>query len=172
MATSKVIGTCQKRHRSLEFRNFLDQIDASVPSGLDVHIILDNSATHKTALIHRWLAKRPRYNLHFTPTGSSWLNLVERWFAALSEKHLRRGAHRSTRELEEAIFAYIESTKRCSSSPRIVNRGFSGSRTGSNEITRGRSCQHPRQPAPRVFVNRKSPTIMLENRSCRTLKSW
>ena len=110
VATGKVIGACQRRHRSVEFRNFLDEIDASVPSNLDVHMILDNSATHKTALIHRWLAKRPRYHLHFTPTGSSWLNLVERWFAALTEKQLRRGVHRNTRELEQAICNYIEST--------------------------------------------------------------
>ena len=94
----------------MEFRNFLDEIDASVPSNLDVHMILDNSATHKTALVHRWLAKRPRYHLHFTPTGSSWLNLVERWVAALTEKQLRRGVHRNTRELEQAICKYIEST--------------------------------------------------------------
>jgi transposase len=110
VATGKVIGACHPRHRSVEFRKFLDHIDASVPSDLDVHIILDNYGTHKTALIQRWLAKRPRYHLHFTPTGSSWLNLVERWFAALTEKQLRRGVHRSTRELEGAILAYIEST--------------------------------------------------------------
>jgi len=110
VATGKVIGACHPRHRSVEFRNFLDKIDASVPSKLDVHIILDNSATHKTALIHRWLAKRSRYHLHFTPTSSSWLNLVERWFAALTEKQLRRGVHRSTRELEHAILQYIQMT--------------------------------------------------------------
>lgn len=110
VATGRVIGSCQRRHRSLEFRKFLDEIDASVPTDLDVHMILDNSSTHKTALIQRWLAKRPRYHLHFTPTGSSWLNLVERWFAALTEKQLRRGVHRSTRELEQAILSYIEST--------------------------------------------------------------
>lgn len=108
VVTGRVMATCQRRHRSVEFRKFLNEIDASVPSNLDVHIILDNSGTHKTALIHRWLAKRPRYHLHFTPTGSSWLNLVERWFAALTEKQLRRGVHRSTRELEHAILQYIE----------------------------------------------------------------
>ena len=115
VATGRVIGSCQRRHRSLEFRKFLDEIDASVPTDLDVHMILDNSSTHKTALIQRWLAKRPRYHLHFTPTGSSWINLVERWFAALTEKQLRRGVHRSTRELEQAILSYIESTN---SSPK------------------------------------------------------
>ena len=110
VATGRVIGSCQRRHRSVEFRKFLDRIDRSVPSQMDFHIILDNSAIHKTALIRRWLAKRPRYNLHFTPTGSSWLNLVDRWFAALTEKQIRRGVHRNRRELEDAIIKYIEST--------------------------------------------------------------
>lgn len=106
--TGEVIGKCHRRHRSVEFRKFLDQIDAAVPSGLDVHMILDNYATHKTALIRRWLAKRPRFHMHFTPTSSSWLNLVERWFATLTEKQLRRGVHRSTQELEAAIYSYLE----------------------------------------------------------------
>jgi len=106
--TGEVIGQCHRRHRSVEFRKFLDRIDTAVPSDLDVHMILDNYGTHKTALIRRWLAKRPRFHMHFTPTSSSWLNLVERWFAALTEKQLRRGAHRSTRELEEAIYRYLE----------------------------------------------------------------
>lgn len=108
--TGKVIGQCQRRHRSVEFRKFLDHIDAAVPVGLDIHIVLDNYATHKTALIQRWLSKRPRYHLHFTPTHGSWLNQVERWFAALTEKQLRRGVHRSTRELEQAIERYLETT--------------------------------------------------------------
>ena len=104
-----VIGQCQRRHRSTEFRKFLDTIDRNVPD-LDVHLILDNYGTHKTALIRRWLAKRPRYHLHFTPTSASWLNLVERWFALLTEKQLRRGVHRSTRELEAAIRRYLDET--------------------------------------------------------------
>jgi len=81
-----------------------------VPAVLDVHLILDNYGTHKTPLIHRWLARHPRFHVHFTPTGASWLNLVERWFAALTEKQIRRGVHRSTRELEDAIRRYIETT--------------------------------------------------------------
>jgi transposase len=105
-----VLGRCYPRHRSIEFRKFLDEIDAAVPAELEVHLILDNASTHKTALIQRWLAKRPRFHLHFTPTSSSWLNLVERWFAALTEKQIRRGAHRSTRALEDAIYGYIDST--------------------------------------------------------------
>jgi hypothetical protein len=104
-ATGKVIGACQARHRSIEFVKFLDQIDAAVLPDLDVHIVLDNYGTHKTLRVHRWLAKRPRYHLHFTPTSASWLNMVERWFAALTEKQIRRGVFRSTRELEAAIIA-------------------------------------------------------------------
>lgn len=105
--TGQVIGQCQRRHRSLEFRKFLDAIDAAVPADLDVHLVLDNYGTHKTALIHRWLAKRPRYYVHFTPTSASWLNLVERWFALLTERQIRRGAHPSTKALEEAIYRYL-----------------------------------------------------------------
>ena len=108
--TGRVIGTCQPRQRAREFRRFLDTIDRTVPVGLDVHLILDNSATHKTAAIRRWLAKRPRYHVHFTPTSASWLNLVERWFVALTEKQLRRGVHRSTRELITTIERYLAVT--------------------------------------------------------------
>jgi transposase len=106
--TGKVIGQCQRRHRAREFRRFLITIDESVPRDLDVHLILDNSSTHKTPAIHRWLARRPRYHLHFTPTSSSWINLVERWFAAITEKQIRRGVFRSTRQLETAIRNYVE----------------------------------------------------------------
>jgi transposase len=105
-----VLGECHRRHRSVEFRHFLDTIDAAVPAALDVHLILDNYGTHKTVLIHRWLAKRPRFHLHFTPTSASWLNLVERWFATLTEKQLRRGSHRSTRQLVDAIQRYLTIT--------------------------------------------------------------
>lgn len=106
--SGRVIGQCQQRHRAVEFRKFLDKIDASVPADLDIHLVLDNSSTHKTPAIHRWLTRRPRYHLHFTPTSSSWLNLVERWFAQLSEKQIKRGTHRTTRELEAAIRQYID----------------------------------------------------------------
>ena len=107
--TGKVIGQLHRRHRSLEFRKFLDKIDAAVPTGFEVHLILDNYGTHKTASIQRWLLKRPRFQLHFTPTGASWLNLVERWFALLTEQQLRRGIFRSTRNLETTIRSYIDS---------------------------------------------------------------
>jgi transposase len=105
--TGAVIGRCHRRHRAVEFRKFLDAIDAAVPATLDVHLVVDNYATHKTPRIQRWLAKRPRYHMHFTPTGASWLNQVERWFALLTQKQIRRGIHRSTRALEAAIMQYI-----------------------------------------------------------------
>jgi transposase len=108
--TGRIIGQLHRRHRSVEFRKFLDTIEAAVPAALDLHLILDNSSTHKTALIRRWLAKRPRVHLHFTPTSASWLNLVERWFAALTEKQIKRGTHASTRVLEAAIRQYIAVT--------------------------------------------------------------
>ncbi len=108
VATGHVIGECHRRHRAVEFRSFLDRIETAVPPDLDVHVILDNVSTHKTPLIHRWLAMHPRYQLHFTPTSASWLNMVERFFALLTEKQVRRGAHRSTAELERAIRAYLD----------------------------------------------------------------
>ncbi len=108
MASGQVIGECHRRHRAVEFRQFLDTVDAATPAELDVHLILDNYGTHKTPLIQRWLVRHPRYHWHFTPTGSSWINLVERWFATLTERQLRRGAHRSTQELEAALRRYVE----------------------------------------------------------------
>jgi len=105
--TGKVIGELHRRHRSVEFRKFLDTIEQNVPASLDIHLILDNYGTHKTTAIRSWLAKRPRFHVHFTPTSASWINMVERWFAALTEKQIRRGAHRSVRELETAIKTYL-----------------------------------------------------------------
>lgn len=107
VATGKVIGEMHRRHRAVEFRSFLDRIDKEVPADLEVHLVLDNYGTHKTPLIHRWLLRHPRFHLHFTPTYSSWINQVERWFAMLTEKQLRRGTHRSTRALEDAIRLYL-----------------------------------------------------------------
>jgi len=108
LATGKVIGRLHSRHRAIEFKRFLATIDREVPAELDVHVILDNSSTHKTPAIRNWLAAHPRFVLHFTPTSSSWLNLVERWFAELTTKKLRRGTHRSVRELNTDIRAWIE----------------------------------------------------------------
>ncbi len=107
-ATGNVIGKCYRRHRTAEFRNFLDIIDKTVPENLEVHLVMDNYGTHKTALIHRWLLKRPRFHLHFTPTSSSWLNLVERWFATLTEKQVRRSTHCSVPSLEHALMGYVQ----------------------------------------------------------------
>ena len=107
-ASGKVIASMSARHRSEEFRKFLNQIDKEVPDGLDIHVILDNSSTHKTPAVQRWLVRHPRFSFHFTPTYSSWLNLVERWFAELTTKWIRRGTHRSTKELNESIQAWID----------------------------------------------------------------
>src|SRR6202011_4019439 len=107
VASGKVIGECHRRHRSIEFRKFLETVDAAVPKNLDVHLILDNYGTHKTLTIRHWLVRHPRYHVHFTPTSASWINLVERWFATLTEKQLRRGTHRSTADLEAALRRYL-----------------------------------------------------------------
>ena len=107
VATGFVLGECHGRHRAREFRHFLELIEAAAPAGLELHLVLDNYATHKTPGIRRWLARHPRFHLHFTPTGASWLNQVERWFALLTQRQLRRGAHRSTSELEDCIRHFI-----------------------------------------------------------------
>lgn len=107
-ATGKLLGHCYQRHRSLEFKKFLNIINRNVPKGLSVHLVLDNYSTHKTKQIREWLIRHPRFHLHFTPTSASWLNLVERWFAELTNKQIKRGSHRSVEELENAIKNYIE----------------------------------------------------------------
>src|SRR4051812_48764556 len=108
LATGHVIGRLHSRHRAIEFKQFLATIDREVPAELDVHVVLDNSSTHKTPAIQKWLLAHPRFVLHFTPTSSSWLNLVERWFGELTSKKLRRGAHRSVQALNADIRAWIE----------------------------------------------------------------
>jgi transposase len=108
ITTGQVIGSLHARHRAVEFKKFLQRLDSEVPAELGVHLVLDNASTHKTPAIKRWLAAHPRFVLHFTPTSSSWLNLVERWFAELTNKKLRRGAHRSVRQLNNDIRAWIE----------------------------------------------------------------
>ena len=106
--TGVVIGNCMPRHRHQEFLRFLKQIDKETPADLDLHLILDNYATHKTAEVRRWLAAHPRFHLHFTPTSASWLNLVERFFAEITDKRIRRGAFDSVAQLENAIMDYLE----------------------------------------------------------------
>ena len=95
-------------HRAREFLDFLKEIDAQVPEGLDIHIVMDNYATHKTAAVKAWLARRAHWHIHFTPTSASWINQVERWFAELTRKQLQRGVHHSTRQLEADIRAFID----------------------------------------------------------------
>jgi transposase len=107
IATGSVIGQCWPRHRAIEFRKFLQQIDRVVPADLAIHLVLDNYATHKTEEIRKWFLRHPRFALHFTPTHSSWLNQMERWFALLSQRQIKRGSHYSVRELEAAITHFI-----------------------------------------------------------------
>jgi transposase len=107
VATGNVIGRCFRRHRTAEFRRFLDHVDRAVPAALEVHLILDNYATHKTAAIRQWLQRHPRHHVHFTPTHSSWINQVERWFALLSQRQIKRGSHHSVDALESAIRGFI-----------------------------------------------------------------
>lgn len=104
----KVIGEIHRRHRSIEFRKFLDTIEDNVPDNVDVHLVMDNYGTHKTPRIRNWFAKRPRFHVHFTPTYGSWLNQVERVFADLTNKQIKRGSHRSTRQLEAAIREFLD----------------------------------------------------------------
>src|SRR4051794_4998961 len=104
----KVVGRCYRRHRAEEFRAFLAAVDAVVPADLEVHVVLDNASIHKAPPVRAWLAGHPRYHLHFTPTASSWLNQVERFFALLTARQLTRGVHRSVEELEAAVLAYVE----------------------------------------------------------------
>jgi transposase len=105
-----VVARCFRRHRSEEFVRFLRVIDESVPGGLDVHVVMDNYGTHKTEKVRRWFARHPRFHVHFTPTYSSWINLVEGWFSVLSRRRLRRGSFPSTRHLERAALEFVEAT--------------------------------------------------------------
>ena len=112
VATGNVIGKCYPRHRAVEFRRFLEEVDAKVEPKLDVHMIIDNYATHKAPIIKAWLAKHPRYHLHFTPTHGSWLNQVERWFGLLTQRQIKRGAHTSVAALKAAIEEFLAAHNR------------------------------------------------------------
>ena len=107
VAPGEVIGRCFRRHRAREFQRFLNELDKRVPDHLDVHVVMDNASTHKTPSVRKWFARRKRFHPHFTPTSSSWVNLVERFFALITQKQIKRGAHRSTRQLERAIREYL-----------------------------------------------------------------
>jgi transposase len=107
IATGKVIGQLHRRHRATEFLKFLAVLDQTILADTDVHVVMDNYGTHKTPAVKRWFARHPRFHPHFTPTSASWINQVERWFAEITRKQIRRGTHRSTRELEQAIRDYL-----------------------------------------------------------------
>ena len=109
IAEGNVIGTCMPKHRHQEWIKFLKVIDATTPPELDLHLIVDNYSTHKHPQVLKWLKRHPRFHLHFIPTSSSWLNLIERWFRELTDKRIRRGAFRSVEELKTAIMSYIDS---------------------------------------------------------------
>ena len=136
VATGKVIAECHQRHRAKEFRHFLNTIEATVPTDLHIHLILDNYGTHKAPTVKRWLAQHPRYHLHFTPTSSSWLNQVETWFSLLTQRELRRGVHRSVPELEAALLGYADRTNKTA-------KPFSWTKT-ADEILQSvkRFCMH------------------------------
>jgi transposase len=108
IATGKVIGECHRRHRHQEFLKFMESVDAKLPEAGEVHLVMDNYGTHKTPKVIRWFARHPRYHLHFTPTSGSWVNQVERWFAEITEKRIRRGSFTSVRSLEKAILEYLD----------------------------------------------------------------
>ena len=107
IATGRVIGKCYARHRAVEFRHFLDEIEMRVPAGLDIHLVMDNYATHKAPVVQAWLLKRPHWHVHFTPTSASWMNQVERFFALLTERQIRRGVHCSVVALHKAIDDFL-----------------------------------------------------------------
>jgi transposase len=108
VASGVTISNCYRRHRHQEFLRFLNNIDANLPSGFDVHLVLDNYGTHKVAKVQNWLARHPRYHVHFTPTSGSWLNLVERLFAEITERCVRRGSHTAVHTLEKAMLEYLD----------------------------------------------------------------
>ena len=137
VASGQVIADMTERHRAVEFRRFLNLINRSVPEDLDVHLVVDNVSTHKTPEIKRWLVRHPRFTLHFTPTYSSWINLVERWFAELTTKWLKRGTHRSTKELEAAINSLDRRTGTRIPSPSSGTRAPTRSSRPSPATARG-----------------------------------
>jgi transposase len=112
VATGVTISKCYRRHRHQEFIQFLNQIDTDLPTGFDVHLVMDNYGTHKVEKVRRWLARHPRYHVHFTPTSGSWLNLVERLFAEVSQRCVRRGSYTAVRQLEKAMLDYLDKRNR------------------------------------------------------------
>jgi transposase len=128
VATGEVLARCKQRHRAQDFVAFLREIEASVEAALEVHVVLDNLSAHRAPVVHRWLLRHPRFHLHFTPTSASWLNLVERWFAMITDQAIRRGSFASVRDLERAIMRWLESWNedprpfRWTKSARVIRR--------------------------------------------------
>jgi transposase len=112
VASGVTISNCYRRHRHQEFLRFLSEVDANLPRGVEIHLVMDNYGTHKVSKVRTWLARHPRYHVHFTPTSGSWLNLVERLFAEVTERCVRRGSHTAVRQLEEAMLAYLDQRNR------------------------------------------------------------
>jgi transposase len=112
VASGVTISSCYRRHRHQEFLRFLNDVEASLPRGLEVHLVMDNYGTHKVSQVRTWLARHPRYHVHFTPTSGSWLNLVERLFAEVTERCIRRGSHTAVRDLENAMLTYLDKRNR------------------------------------------------------------
>ncbi len=108
VATGEVLGKCYDRHRAIEFKKFLKLVNANVAADLDIHVICDNYSTHKAGVIQRWLARNPRFHMHFTPTHASWLNQIECWFSILTTQQIKRGSHHSVAELKHAIYEFID----------------------------------------------------------------
>jgi transposase len=166
-ATGKIVGRCFARHRAREFRAFLNTVEANVPGDLDVHIVMDNVSSHKTQAIRNWFAKRPRWQVHYTPTSASWINQVERFFANLTEKQIRRGVDRSTAELEAAITAYIETVNanpKPSSGPNLPmifwpQSSGSAWQLSKPPISRPRSAKLPNQDTSHVAGLRPTPVF-------------
>jgi transposase/AraC-like DNA-binding protein len=163
VGSGKVISQLTARHRAIEFRRFLAQVERAVPAELELHVICDNSSTHKTPAIQRWLVAHPRVQLHFTPTYSSWLNLVERWFAELTTKWLRRGSHRSVQELEQSIRHWVatwngvdpvsRTPRQLAARPSKGGSGWHASTRPSSAVTRWRWCAPATRPSPRSHGN-------------------
>ena len=147
IATGAVIGKCDKRHRATEFLDFLKKTDAAMPEGPDVHLVMDNDATHKAPRVKAWLARRPHWHGHVTPTSASLINQVERWFAERTRKQLQRGVHRSTAELEADIAAFIEAHNQ---NPRPYRRVKSADETLASVK---RFCQRTQQdPCAELWI--------------------
>ena len=151
MKAGSVIGKCMPRHRAQEFRKFLDEVERNVPAGLDVHVVMDNASSHKTQLIRNWFAKRPHWHQHFTPTSSSWINQVERFFALLAEKQIKRGAHKSVKAADRGHRGVHPTAQRRPKAAALdqVGRRHSG-------VHRALLPPHPGRPCAKWVVTSES----------------